>query len=123
LESTFWTAPGNLNASPYKIPQSGTMDDSTLSRLGRRSSGQLMTHAYRYPREYSAPRLTPQAARDILETCAIPVGSDYASLAIAQIVSLTEEADRRGYRPPRGSRMSLTWHFYRYVDRVAQRTT
>jgi hypothetical protein len=61
--------------------------------------------------KYNAPRLAPDAARLLLESCGIPLGSDFNALTQSQTAPLLDEADRRGYRSPRNSRMSLTWHF------------
>jgi len=80
-----------------------------------------MGYRYRNPQEYNAPRLTPKTARELLESCGIVVGTDHAHLTQAQTVPLMQEADRRGYRPPRRSTMSLCWHFYSYVHRTARR--
>lgn len=71
-------------------------------------------------KKYNAPRLTPVAARALLENCKIVVGTDYLSLTQDQTAPLMAEADRRGYRRPRGSGTSLTKHFYDYVDRIAR---
>jgi hypothetical protein len=81
-----------------------------------------MGYRYRDPQEYNAPRLTPEAARTLLEACGIVVGTAHANLTQDQTAPLMDEADRRGYRPPRRSTMSICWHFYNYVDRTARRT-
>lgn len=65
-------------------------------------------------------RLTPVTARCLLESRGIPVGTEFLALTQNQTASLLLEADRRGYRPPRRSNISLTWHFYSYVDPVAK---
>lgn len=80
-----------------------------------------MGYRYRVPQEYNAPRFTPDAARELLARCGIPVGTEYCNLTQSQTAPLLEEADRRGYRPPRRSQNSLTLHFYSYVHRVAKR--
>jgi hypothetical protein len=80
-----------------------------------------MGYRYRSPQQYNAPRLTPETARALLARCGISVGTEYCGLTQEQTAPLLDEADRRGYRPPRGSLNSLTLHFYSYVDRVAQR--
>jgi len=82
-----------------------------------------MGHRYRDPKEDNTLRLTPESARALLESCGIAVGADYVSLTQTQTAPLLAEADRRGYRPPRGSTMSLTWHFYHYVDRTVRRAS
>lgn len=63
------------------------------------------------------------SAREILQSCGVPVGADYYTLSSSQVDAIVAAADRVKYRKPRDANGSRGRYYHERLQRRAQRLT
>lgn len=74
----------------------------------------------RDPDRYDSEALS---AREILQSCGVPVGADYHTLDSSQVDAIVAAAARAKYRKPRNANGSRGRYYHDRLQRQAQRLT
>lgn len=66
------------------------------------------------------PLIDRALAREILQRCNVPIGTDYFTLNSSRVDALVQEGKRLRYRHPKNANGSYGRYFHEYMQRRAQ---